>query len=76
MALTATATAKVTEDIQISLSMKRPVNTFKTSSFRSNLFYSVAFKDEGENNVYEDLKEFILKAFKVWEVEIYLLMAF
>jgi ATP-dependent DNA helicase Q5 len=64
MALTATATPKVSEDIMTTLSMKPPVATFKTPTFRSNLFYSVTFKDSLDN-VYDDLKAFILKALKV-----------
>lgn len=45
VALTATATAKVQEDVIKSLHMKAPVEVFKTSCFRCNLFYDVKYKD-------------------------------
>lgn len=41
VALTATATVTVQEDILVSLKMKQPVSIFKASCFRSNLFYDV-----------------------------------
>ena len=41
IALTATATKKVKEDIIKTLCLKPPVAVFRTSSFRSNLFYDV-----------------------------------
>lgn len=41
VALTATATLTVQEDILASLKMKQPVAIFKASCFRSNLFYDV-----------------------------------
>lgn len=41
VALTATATAHVKEDILKSLDLKLPVAVFKTSCFRSNLYYDV-----------------------------------
>ena len=66
MALTATATPHVAEDIQLVLGMKPPVEVFKTPTFRANLVYSVAFKEDAScSNVYEDLKAFVLKALKV-----------
>lgn len=43
VALTATATLTVQQDILASLKMKQPVAIFKTSCFRSNLFYDVRF---------------------------------
>ena len=45
IALTATATAKVQEDVLKSLHMTSPVDVFKTSCFRENLFYDVQYKD-------------------------------
>ena len=45
VALTATATAKVQADVVKSLKMQSPVDIFKSSSFRSNLFYDVQYKD-------------------------------
>lgn len=41
VALTATATLNVQQDILASLKMKEPVTIFKASCFRSNLFYDV-----------------------------------
>jgi len=41
VALTATATLTVQQDILVSLKMKQPVSVFKASCFRSNLFYDV-----------------------------------
>ena len=41
VALTATATLTVQQDILASLKMKQPVSVFKASCFRSNLFYDV-----------------------------------
>ena len=68
MALTATATPEVVKSIYSSLAMDKKVASFKTPSFRSNLFYSLAFKDEDKGNVYEDLINFILKTLKVFEI--------
>ena len=45
VALTATATAKVQEDVLKSLHMSEPVDIFKASCFRDNLFYDVQYKD-------------------------------
>ena len=41
LALTATATAYVKDDILKTLSLKTPVAVFKTSCFRSNLYYDI-----------------------------------
>nr|XP_034960370.1 ATP-dependent DNA helicase Q5 isoform X4 [Zootoca vivipara] len=60
IALTATATKQVQDDIVASLKLKRPVATFKTPCFRSNLFYDVQYKDV-LTNPYENLKDFCLK---------------
>nr|XP_028572723.1 ATP-dependent DNA helicase Q5 isoform X1 [Podarcis muralis]XP_028572724.1 ATP-dependent DNA helicase Q5 isoform X1 [Podarcis muralis]XP_028572725.1 ATP-dependent DNA helicase Q5 isoform X1 [Podarcis muralis]XP_028572726.1 ATP-dependent DNA helicase Q5 isoform X1 [Podarcis muralis]XP_028572728.1 ATP-dependent DNA helicase Q5 isoform X1 [Podarcis muralis] len=60
IALTATATKQVQDDIIASLKLKRPVATFKTPCFRSNLFYDVQYKDT-LTDPYENLKQFCLK---------------
>uniref|UniRef100_A0A8C8S1S9 ATP-dependent DNA helicase Q5 n=1 Tax=Pelusios castaneus TaxID=367368 RepID=A0A8C8S1S9_9SAUR len=61
VALTATATKQVQDDIVVSLQLKQPVATFKTPCFRSNLFYDVQFK-ELLSDPYGNLKDFCLKA--------------
>lgn len=45
VALTATATSHVQNDVQTSLHMSPPVNVFKASCFRPNLYYDVMCKD-------------------------------
>ncbi|NWH76378.1 RECQ5 helicase, partial [Piaya cayana] len=64
VALTATATKQVQEDIVAALKLKRPLSTFKTPCFRSNLFYDVQFK-ELLTDPYASLKDFCLKALEV-----------
>ncbi|NWR78692.1 RECQ5 helicase, partial [Centropus unirufus] len=64
VALTATATRQVQEDIVAALKLKQPLCTFKTPCFRSNLFYDVQFK-ELLTDPYANLKEFCLKALEV-----------
>ncbi|XP_071552976.1 LOW QUALITY PROTEIN: uncharacterized protein [Panulirus ornatus] len=61
IALTATATAKVVDDIYVQLKLKKPVAKFKSSCFRSNLFYDVRFKD-ALDDPFEDLKAFVIKS--------------
>ncbi|XP_050776561.1 ATP-dependent DNA helicase Q5 isoform X6 [Gopherus flavomarginatus] len=61
VALTATATKQVQDDIVVSLKLKQPVAIFKTPCFRSNLFYDVQFK-ELLTDPYANLKDFCLKA--------------
>lgn len=61
VALTATATPHVVQDILTSLELRKPVAKFKTPCFRANLFYDVRFKDIIDEP-YADLKEFVLKA--------------
>ncbi|NP_001135548.1 ATP-dependent DNA helicase Q5 [Xenopus tropicalis] len=61
VALTATATKQVQDDIIASLKLRQPVSMFKTPCFRSNLFYDVQLKDL-VGDPYGDLKEFCLKA--------------
>ncbi|XP_047125556.1 ATP-dependent DNA helicase Q5 isoform X1 [Hydra vulgaris] len=58
IALTATATKKVKEDIIKSLCLVPPVAIFRTNSFRSNLFYDVRFKDFLDNPI-DDLYNFL-----------------
>ncbi|NWX24873.1 RECQ5 helicase, partial [Aegotheles bennettii] len=64
VALTATATKQVQEDIVAALKLKQPLSTFKTPCFRSNLFYDVQFK-ELLTDPYANLKDFCLKALEV-----------
>ncbi|XP_049667703.1 ATP-dependent DNA helicase Q5 isoform X6 [Accipiter gentilis] len=64
VALTATATKEVQEDIVAALKLKQPLSTFKTPCFRSNLFYDVQFK-ELLTDPYANLKDFCLKALEV-----------
>ncbi|XP_053939613.1 ATP-dependent DNA helicase Q5 isoform X2 [Cuculus canorus] len=64
VALTATATKQVQEDIVAALKLKQPLSTFKTPCFRSNLFYDVQFK-ELLTDPYASLKDFCLKALEV-----------
>ncbi|KAG8446356.1 hypothetical protein GDO86_013987 [Hymenochirus boettgeri] len=61
VALTATATKQVQDDIMASLHLRQPVAIFKTPCFRSNLFYDVKIKDL-LGDPYGNLKEFCLKA--------------
>ncbi|XP_035231473.1 ATP-dependent DNA helicase Q5-like [Stegodyphus dumicola] len=61
VALTATASVKVMDDILASLKLCQPVAIFKTSCFRPNLFYDVTFK-ETLQDPYEDLTQFAYSA--------------
>ena len=61
--LTATAPGLVVEDIFKQLKLKEPVEKFRKSCFRPNLFYEVRMMDV-IRDPYEDLKEFILKGLK------------
>uniref|UniRef100_A0A4W2F5A9 ATP-dependent DNA helicase n=1 Tax=Bos indicus x Bos taurus TaxID=30522 RepID=A0A4W2F5A9_BOBOX len=61
VALTATATPQVREDVFAALHLKQPVATFKTPCFRANLFYDVQFK-ELLPDPYGNLRDFCLKA--------------
>lgn len=45
VALTATATPNVRNDILKCLNMTTPISTFKATCFRPNIFYDVKFKD-------------------------------
>ncbi|CAG0883317.1 unnamed protein product [Cyprideis torosa] len=67
MALTATATPQVAEDIFRQLRLHYP-SQFKQSSFRKNLFYDVVFKDTMKDNPYENLVDFMASSLGVgWE---------
>ncbi|XP_073901229.1 ATP-dependent DNA helicase Q5 isoform X2 [Castor canadensis] len=61
VALTATATPQVQEDVFAALHLKQPVASFKTPCFRANLFYDVQFK-ELIPDLYGNLRDFCLKA--------------
>lgn len=58
MALTATATPKVLDDIIANLKLDQPLR-YIASSFRKNLFYDVQFSDSLENGLTLNLKNFI-----------------
>lgn len=69
VAATATASAKVFDDILVQLRLRQPVAIFKTSSFRANLYYDVEFK-EALDEPFENLKNFALRALgDGWEEE-------
>ncbi|XP_056406073.1 ATP-dependent DNA helicase Q5 isoform X2 [Hyla sarda] len=61
VALTATATKQVQDDIIASLNLRKPIEMFKTPCFRSNLFYDIQIKDLLGDS-YGNLKDFCLKA--------------
>lgn len=61
VALTATATKNAVDDIFKLLELKEPVAIFKTSCFRSNLFYDVKFKNLVDDQ-YEELFDFCLES--------------
>lgn len=58
VALTATASEKVVEDILGTLKLGKEVKRFKIPCFRKNLFYDVRFSDLIQNE-FEDLKTFV-----------------
>ncbi|CAF0712489.1 unnamed protein product [Brachionus calyciflorus] len=62
IALTATATPNVVADIYKNLSLKEPVKQFKTSVFRSNLYYEIIFRDFLKEDPFDNLKKFIEKS--------------
>ena len=64
VALTATATPHVVDDIISSLKMKQPIARFSASCFRSNLFYEVKMRDLVDN-VYKDFINFAYTSFGV-----------
>ncbi|XP_036326443.1 uncharacterized protein LOC118739304 [Rhagoletis pomonella] len=62
MALTATASRQVREDIFQHLALKQPVAKFTTPSFRNNLFYDIVFKNSIEDD-FQHLAAFALHCF-------------
>ncbi|XP_014289511.1 ATP-dependent DNA helicase Q5 [Halyomorpha halys] len=58
IALTATASSTVVNDIQTQLKLVQPISSFKTPVFRSNLYYDVIYDDLIEDP-FEHLKDFI-----------------
>ncbi|XP_058446184.1 uncharacterized protein LOC131427213 [Malaya genurostris] len=58
IALTATASVKVVEDIFKNLRLKEPVAKFKSSCFRPNLYYDVVFKNSIQDD-YRHLRDYI-----------------
>ncbi|XP_067137461.1 ATP-dependent DNA helicase Q5-like [Centruroides vittatus] len=67
VALTATASVNVKDDILSHLKFREPAKLFKMPCFRPNLFYDVMFKD-CLDDPYENLKVFALQAFgEMWE---------
>ena len=64
IALTATATPHVVEDIISCLRLRKPVKMFKTCCFRPNLYYEVKFKDLFSNH-FDDLKTFCMRSLSV-----------
>ncbi|KAL1131366.1 hypothetical protein AAG570_010983 [Ranatra chinensis] len=58
IALTATASATVVDDIYKQLKLTEPVASFKTPCFRKNLFYDVIYEDTLTDS-YSHLKKFI-----------------
>ncbi|KAJ8966671.1 hypothetical protein NQ314_003378 [Rhamnusium bicolor] len=68
IALTATASADVTKDILSSLRLKKDHKTFKTSCFRSNLYYDVFFPNMLDDP-FKHLRDFINDCLKIKEEE-------
>ncbi|XP_067612820.1 uncharacterized protein RecQ5 [Eurosta solidaginis] len=62
LALTATASKQVREDIYQYLALKQPVAKFTTPSFRKNLYYEVVFKNSIEDD-FQHLAAFALHCF-------------
>lgn len=63
IALTATASKDVTEDIFKNLALKEP-KSFKTPCFRKNLFYDIIYKNSIQDD-YIHLRDFISKCLQV-----------
>ena len=64
MALTATASTAVVDDVLEQLKLKN-VKKFKVPCFRSNLFYDVSFRDAIQNE-FEDLKDYVIDCLGSW----------
>lgn len=60
IAVTATASQQVIDDVYNLLHLKQPVLQFKSSVFRSNLFYDVQFKDLCDDP-FVDLCDFLVE---------------
>lgn len=60
IALTATASKAVVDDIIKNLQLHKPLKRFKTPCFRKNLYYDVVFKNSIDDD-FKHLKEFIQK---------------
>ena len=60
LALTATASKVVTEDIFKMLKLRPNLKTFKVPCFRKNLYYDVSFQETLKDE-FEDLKQFIIE---------------
>ncbi|KAI1290929.1 ATP-dependent DNA helicase Q5 [Halotydeus destructor] len=58
VALTATASTKVADDVMNLLQLRKPVEKFISSPFRENIFYDVQFK-ELFKDPFDDLKNFV-----------------
>ena len=56
---------QVEEDILSSLSLHKPVQTFKSSVYRPNLFYEVQFSDLLPGSGFDDLVQFSLKCLDI-----------
>lgn len=64
IALTATASTKVAEDVMKLLKLRMPVAQFVSSPFRENIFYDVVFK-ECLTKPFQDLCEFVADALDI-----------
>ncbi|GMR41475.1 hypothetical protein PMAYCL1PPCAC_11670 [Pristionchus mayeri] len=64
VALTATANAKAQEDIINQLELKK-VNIFKSSTFRSNLFYDIIMKDLVQGSAEDHMLRFIRRCLRM-----------
>ncbi|KAH8259765.1 hypothetical protein KR026_010062 [Drosophila bipectinata] len=62
LALTATASKEVREDIYKQLRLKQPVAQFSTPSFRKNLFYDIVYKNSIEDD-FQHLADFARHCF-------------
>lgn len=62
IALTATASKDVTDDVFKQLALKEP-KSFKTPCFRKNLFYDIIYKNSIQDD-YMHLRDFVLKCLK------------
>ena len=65
IALTATASPQVAEDIVNCLNLRKPVAKFTTSPFRENLFYDILVKDLLIDPL-DDLKRFAEEALEIY----------